>query len=150
MSGRHRGETPLSRKRELKLIRAIAGYMGVDYGQVPPDSGKYLIDGWLHKNGRVVAWLECKWTSDGSRCFAHLNAPKFAELCLLAALYKCHSYYIVREEGKWGYAIIHDGSRCMFDREVRITGGTPAHRPPNDDDIEPCVKIPKSEITWVS
>jgi hypothetical protein len=77
-----------------------------------------------------------------------LNVPKYAELINLSEMTGLPSYFVFREQGKWGYIVLHTGSNKAATFSVIQTGGTPKGRTPNPDDIEPLIKFDKSCIQW--
>lgn len=145
---RTRGESPESRKKELQLLRTLAGHLGFGYQQFPPSSGKYRIDGCVLVDRFVMGWVEAKWYP-GKSGFCALNVPKFDELIRLSETSCKPSYFVYRIEGRCGFIKLHDGFNLTFEPVVQLAGGTPDHRAANDDDIEPLVMLPKEKTEWV-
>jgi hypothetical protein len=141
-------ETPQDKQRELKLIRAFAKLLNLNYQQNMTHT-KYRIDGWLYDNKKnVKAWLECKWYGDGKKAYLAMNPPKFNELIQLSIITNIKSYFIVREQGRWGYIQLHSGKETTAKYQIIIAGGTPNGRKPNPDDIEPLVKFDYHQVQW--
>ena len=55
---------------------------------------------------------------------------------------------LFREHDKWGYILIHDGKQIVCNYSVKLLGGTPNGRVPNEDDIEPLIALNKKNIVW--
>ena len=146
-------ETPTDRVKEKKLLSAMASTLNCQYSQ-SPNLKKYRIDGWFHdgkdstSKGKMLGWAECKWYGDGKTAFCALNVPKYMELVQLSLITMLPSYFIFREDGRFGYLVVHDGimPRAKFD--VMQDGGTAKGRTPNPDDIEPLIKFHKKHIVW--
>jgi len=135
-------------RKQERLFEVFSEKLGLDYIQFPSTGKKYRIDGCLYSldDGSVRAWVECKWYSGNAHCF--LNPPKYNELIILGGLYKIPSYLVFREFDRWGYICLHDGDRVFCDYKLRVSGGTPQGRIPNNDDIEPLVCLNKDKIIW--
>jgi len=144
-------ETQRDRHKENKLLYAMASHLGCQYKQ-SPNINKYRIDGWFYNNGisgnEMMGWAECKWYGDGKKAYCALNVPKYGELINLSKLTLLPSYFIFREEGRFGYIIVHDGTMHRAKFKVMQAGGTAKGRTPNADDIEPLIMFDKSEIKW--
>ena len=147
-------ETAQDKVREEKLLRIMSEHLGCHYWQ-NPNLIKYRLDGWFYKpkfegdnKGSMVGCAECKWYGDGKTAFCALNVPKYAELINLSEMTGLPSYFVFREQGKWGYIVLHTGSNKAATFSVIQTGGTPKGRTPNPDDIEPLIKFDKSCIQW--
>ena len=146
---RVRGENKTTRQKEAKLIQVLATHLGYSGYQFPPRSGKYRIDGYLTKDdGTITGWVEAKWYDDGKHPYCAVNATKYLELQDLAREFSVPSYFVCRRQGGWGFSTINNGIWNKHSVSLRIGGGTPAHRPPNDDDIEPLVFMDKDGFQW--
>lgn len=147
-------ENSSDRIKEQKLLGSMADFLKCNYMQ-SPNLKKYRIDGWFHKGeqstsrGEMIGWAECKWYGDGKKAFCALNVPKYMELIHLSETTLLPSYFIFREQGKFGYIVIHDGVMHRAKFTVWQTGGTAKGRTPNSDDIEPLIMFDKQEIKWV-
>jgi hypothetical protein len=144
-------ETPDDRKREERLLQVMADHLGLSYKQ-NPNTNKYKIDGWfLHDQGYgkglLAGWAECKWYTGKPHLF--LNVPKYMELIDLARVSGVPSYFIVRKESSWGYAVLHDGYSLSAKVFPVVDGGTPPGREPNEDDIEPLIMIFEEHVRWM-
>jgi hypothetical protein len=136
-------ETPQDKANEENILKLLARHRGCDYQQVMT-LGKYKIDGWLHQDKRVLAWVECKWlTKEG---FYGLNVPKFIEGCELAAHTDTPFLYACRVPGKVGLLEVHNGAWSAVDADLRLAGGR--REPQNWDDIEPMMMFDPSLLTW--
>jgi hypothetical protein len=147
-------ETAQDRTREKKLLRIMSEHLGCSFWQ-NPNLVKYRLDGWFYNEsyngsckGDMIGWAECKWYGDNKTAFCALNVPKYMELINISSLTKLPSYFIFREQGRWGYLILHNGVQTIAEFTVVQTGGTPKGRPPNPDDIEPLIKFDKSYVQW--
>ena len=148
-----RRETEMDRRKEAKLLAAMAQNLGCQYNQ-NPNTHKYKIDGWFYQpsqhdpdKGKIVGWAECKWYN--KKAHFYINPPKYAELIQLCQITKLSGYFIFRESGRWGYMILHDGINPVARFQTVLAGGTPPNRAPNDDDIEPLLKLNEQEAIWV-
>ena len=143
-----RRETQTDRTKEHKLLEAMAGHLECNFKQ-NPNTHKYSIDGWFYSKtenpakGLMLGWAECKWYTGKAHCF--LNVAKYSELMNLSLHSGLPSYFIVREPGRWGYINLtyELGTMCVHE------GGTPAGREPNEDDIEPLIKLDSDSIRWM-
>ena len=124
-------ETSSDRSREQRLLAAMAKRLGCQYKQ-SPNLKKYRLDGWFHNGqdcdsrGEMIGWAECKWYGDGKTAFCALNVPKYAELINLSEMTGLPSYFVFREQGKWGYIVLHTSSNKAATFSVIQTGGTAA------------------------
>ena len=144
----------MARKRETKqdlikqkrLFEVFSKHMGLKFNQFSSFSGKYRIDGYCYYGENISCWVECKWYNNKAHCF--LNIPKFKELILFSKLTLLPSYLLFREYRKWGYILLHDGKSIVCDYKIKLMGGTPEGRKPNDDDIEPLIILNRANIVW--
>lgn len=148
-------ETVEDRAREARLLGAMAKHLCCSFTQCQ-NLTKYRIDGWFYLprsegdlRGEILGWAECKWYGDGKSAFCALNVPKYDELIRLSSLTGKPSYFIFREQGRWGYIVVQDGDLKTPFKLVQ-TGGTPKGREPNPDDIEPLIMFDKDYIYWGS
>ena len=141
-------ETKEDLNKQRRLLEVFSKLCGFDFNQFSSFSKKYRIDGYLYdkRTKDIVSWVECKWYSGKAHCF--LNVPKFKELVSLSQLTELPSYLLFRENKKWGYILIHDGKQIACNYSVKLLGGTPEGRVPNEDDIEPLVVLNKKNIMW--
>jgi hypothetical protein len=148
----HKRETEADRSKELKLLRVMADHLQCNYKQ-NPNTYKYAIDGWFYsktdnpQKGLMMGWAECKWYSAKAHCF--LNVAKYSELMGLSRCSVLPSYFVVREPGRWGYLELHDGFNQLGEVICVHEGGTPKGREPNEDDIEPLIKLNSDLIKWM-
>ena len=146
-------ETSTDRSHEPRLLVAMARYLKCQYKQ-SPNLKKYRLDGWFHdgkepdSRGNMIGWAECKWYGDGKKAFCALNVPKYMEILHLSQTTMLPSYFIFREDNRFGFIVVHDGVMHRAKFKVIQTGGTAQGRKPNPDDIEPLIMFEKSEIIW--
>jgi hypothetical protein len=140
---RSRGETPETRAKEARLLKAVAARFEASYHQLPSNSAKWRIDGCLIKNGAVAAWVECKWYGDGKKAMCWMNVAKYMEMRTLKATFGVPCLFVFREDGRWGFI-----DMGFDDRPPKILGGTPSHREANDDDYEPLIALDKSKVIY--
>ena len=132
-------ETDQDRKNQNFLFKTFAQRHGCEYTMVPKDgTHKYCIDGWIHKDNIVIAWVEAKWKESS---FKAVNPKKYLEGCRLAQLFMTPFVYLFREPGYMAAITLHNGLNPVAPVKTVISGGTQAGRAPNWDDIEPLVVI---------
>lgn len=139
-------ETQEDLLRQKRLFEVFSKRLNVKYKQFSSHSKKYRIDGFCYKNNSIYSWVECKWYSKKAHCY--LNIPKFKELIQLSDITLLPSYFLFREYDKWGYILLHDGKNIVCNYTVKLAGGTPEGRAPNEDDIEPLIVLDKKNIVW--
>ena len=141
-------ETKEDLKKQRRLLEVFSNLCEVDFNQFPSFSKKYRIDGYLYdkRTKDIISGVECKWYNGKAHCF--LNVPKFQELVSLSSISGLPSYLLFREYDKWGYILIHDGKQIVCNYSVKLLGGTPNGRVPNEDDIEPLIALNKKDIVW--
>ena len=141
-------ETKQDLKKQQRLFEVFSKRMNLSYNQFSSFSKKYRIDGYCYddKDKKIACWIECKWYNKKAHCF--LNVPKFKELVKLSETTLLPSYLLFREHEKWGYILLHSGKNITCKYTVKLMGGTPKGRTPNDDDIEPLIILNKEDIVW--
>lgn len=146
-------ETKADKSHEERLLIAMARHLGCTHKQ-SPNLKKYRLDGWFHNGaepdsrGDMLGWAECKWYGDNKKAFCALNVPKYMEMVNLSQTTMLPSYFIFRENNRFGYIVVHDGLMHRAKFKVSQAGGTAKGRQPNPDDIEPLIMFDKSEIIW--
>jgi len=144
----HKRETKTDLIKQKRLFEVFSKHLSSSYNQFSSSSKKYRIDGYCYNpvDTNIICWVECKWYNKKAHCF--LNVPKFKELITLSETTLLPSYLLFREYKRWGYIPLHNGRNIVCDYKVKLAGGTPEGRVPNDDDIEPLISLSRDNIVW--
>jgi len=135
-------ETKQDRINQERLFKVFAEKKGWKYRMFPSTAKKYRIDGYFYDDkNNVKCWVECKWYS--GKAYLMLNVPKYNELKSLTASTFYPSILLFREGDKWGWIVVGSSKP-----KIKVMGGTPKGRTPNEDDIEPLVVFNRSDIVW--
>lgn len=148
---RVRGENSETLQKEKQLLKTLASNLNYRSYQTPKNSAKYLFDGFLYDNENYISGIvEAKWYGDNKNAFCWMNVAKFNQMISISEKLLIPSLFVYRETGRCGFIEFHNGRGLTFEPFAKLCGGTPDHREPNDDDVEPLIQLAKQKTIWIA
>jgi len=137
-----KGETEESIKHERHMLGIFSRWSRSTVYNGHKAGHKYRFDAFLYRDKEIVAIVESKrYSSDR---FFGLNLAKYQDMMEFYDRFDVIPIFLVSHDDRIGYINLANARPV-----IRMCGGTPPHRGPNPDDIEPMAMFRKQDIIYL-